>query len=70
LASVAYSVLLGLSSVHQSKQIHRDIKPSNILLDRDGRIKISDFGIARKLEHSISMASTFTGTLTYMSPER
>jgi len=64
------SVLLGLHDVHNSKQIHRDIKPSNILLSRDGNIKISDFGIARKLEHSISMASTFTGTLTYMSPER
>ncbi|GMH60924.1 hypothetical protein TrST_g8755 [Triparma strigata] len=70
LASVANSVLKGLESVHAGKQIHRDIKPSNILLSRDGSIKISDFGIARKLEHSISMASTFTGTLTYMSPER
>jgi hypothetical protein len=70
LASVALSVLSGLAEVHASKQIHRDIKPSNILLDRDGGIKISDFGIARKLEHSVSMASTFTGTLTYMSPER
>ncbi|GMH92212.1 hypothetical protein TL16_g12279 [Triparma laevis f. inornata] len=70
LASVAHSVLKGLESVHNGKQIHRDIKPSNILLSRNGSIKISDFGIARKLEHSISMASTFTGTLTYMSPER
>lgn len=70
LASVAGSVVQGLRVIHDACQIHRDIKPSNILLDRDGRIKISDFGIARKLEHSISMASTFTGTLTYMSPER
>jgi len=70
IASVARCVLRGLEDVHRSKQIHRDIKPSNILLSRDGNIKISDFGIARKLEHSISMASTFTGTLTYMSPER
>jgi hypothetical protein len=70
LASVALSVLSGLAEVHASKQIHRDIMPSTILLDRDGGIKISDFGIARTLEHSVSMASTFTGTLTYMSPER
>jgi len=47
LASVASSVLKGLNEVHESMQIHRDIKPSNILLDREGNIKISDFGIAR-----------------------
>lgn len=70
LAVVARSVLRGLVEMHANHQIHRDIKPSNILLDRQGRIKISDFGIVRELSRTVSLAQTFTGTLLYMSPER
>lgn len=70
LAVVARSVLRGLVEMHANHQIHRDIKPSNILLDRHGRIKISDFGIVRELSRTVSLAQTFTGTLLYMSPER
>lgn len=70
LAVVGRSVLRGLAEMHANHQIHRDIKPSNILLDRHGRIKISDFGIVRELNRTGSLAQTFTGTLLYMSPER
>lgn len=70
LAAVARSVLRGLAEMHANHQIHRDIKPSNILLDRHGRVKISDFGVVRELNRTGSLAQTFTGTLTYMSPER
>lgn len=70
LAAVARSVLRGLADMHAKRQIHRDIKPSNILLDRQGRVKISDFGVVRELNQTGSLAKTFTGTLTYMSPER
>lgn len=70
LAAVAHSVLRGLAEMHAKHQIHRDIKPSNILVDRHGRVKISDFGIVRELTGASSLATTFTGTLTYMSPER
>ncbi|CAM9163195.1 unnamed protein product, partial [Phaeothamnion confervicola] len=70
LAVVARSVLKGLAEMHERHRIHRDIKPSNILVGRDGRVKISDFGVARELNATASLASTFTGTLTYMSPER
>lgn len=70
LAAVARSVLRGLAHMHSKHQIHRDIKPSNILLDRNGRVKLSDFGVVRELTETGSLAKTFTGTLTYMSPER
>jgi serine/threonine protein kinase len=70
LAAVARGVLKGLAAMHAQHKIHRDIKPSNILLDHRGVVKISDFGIARELTATFSVASTFTGTLSYMSPER
>jgi len=69
LAMIADSVLCGLEAIHARKQIHRDIKPSNILLDCKSNVKISDFGIAKEL-NTASLANSFTGTLTYMSPER
>lgn len=70
LAAVGRSVLRGLADMHSKHQIHRDIKPSNILLDKHGRVKLSDFGVVRELTSTGSLAKTFTGTLTYMSPER
>lgn len=70
LAAVARSVLRGLTDMHAKHQIHRDIKPSNILLDRHGRVKISDFGVVREFTGTGSLAKTFTGTVNYMSPER
>lgn len=50
------------------RQIHRDIKPANILLSTDGRVKVTDFGIAASTE--TLGVSSFVGTATYMSPER
>lgn len=50
------------------RQIHRDIKPANILLSTDGRVKVTDFGIAASTE-TVGVSS-FVGTATYMSPER
>ena len=63
LASVARSCLEGLAWLHARKQVHRDIKPSNLLIDHNGRVKISDFGLSRDLNSSEGMANTFTGTL-------
>ncbi len=60
-----------LHSAHASGVIHRDIKPSNILLTRDGRAKIGDFGLA-KLENALALTRTglFEGTSYYVSPEQ
>ena len=61
---------MGLAFIHDRHQIHRDIKPSNLLINHAGDVKVSDFGIVRDLEGTEAKASTFVGTLTYMSPER
>jgi mitogen-activated protein kinase kinase 3 len=70
LASIAYCGLKGLAFLHEHHQLHRDIKLSNMLINRDGLVKISDFGISRDLESTLAKAATFTGTLLYMAPER
>lgn len=70
LSQIAYRILRGLQFIHDRHQIHRDIKPSNLLINHRGEVKISDFGIVRELESTQAMASTFVGTMTYMSPER
>ena len=66
---ITYSVLLGLRYLRENHNImHRDIKPSNILVNTEGDIKICDFGVSGQMIDS--MANTFVGTRSYMSPER
>ncbi len=61
----------GLAFAHERKIIHRDIKPANILIDKDGRVMVSDFGIARALEEvSMTASGMMIGTPYYMSPEQ
>ncbi len=66
----------GIHAAHQMRVIHRDIKPGNILIDKDGRPKIVDFGIAR-IDDDLAGDATFEtgageilGTLAYISPEQ
>ena len=73
--SVATAILrysaLGLAFAHDKKIVHRDIKPANILVDKDGRVMVSDFGIARALEEvSMTASGMMIGTPYYMSPEQ
>ncbi|EGD72769.1 STE/STE7 protein kinase [Salpingoeca rosetta] len=68
LAVITRSVLDGLSYLSKVKVMHRDVKPSNILVNRQGHIKLCDFGVSRELEQSVTR--TFVGTNAYMAPER
>ncbi len=67
-AEVVFSVLNALDYAHKQGVIHRDIKPSNIMLDKNGVVKIADFGIAR-IKGKDTMR-IIRGTPSYMSPEQ
>src|ERR1700675_1600118 len=54
---------------HKRGIIHRDIKPGNIMVNKDGAVKVVDFGIARVLETSKTQTGMLIGTFAYMSPE-
>lgn len=70
LAGMAYQVLWALAYMKHDKRVHRDVKPSNLLINSNGLVKVSDFGVSAELQNSISMCGTFVGTFKYMSPER
>jgi len=60
-----------LHAAHESGIVHRDIKPSNLLLDRDGNLWVTDFGLARCLSDAkLTRTGEFLGTMRYMSPEQ
>jgi len=64
-------VLEGVGAAHAAGLIHRDLKPSNVLIDGDGRPRVSDFGLAKDLgEASLSITGETLGTPHYMSPEQ
>jgi len=61
----------GLKAAHEMNIIHRDIKTENIMITRDGRLKIMDFGLAKfRTDAGITQTKTSVGTLSYMSPEQ
>lgn len=68
---IIIDVLGALSFAHQNGVVHRDVKPENIQLLSDGRVKLTDFGIARlTFEPNITMDGQVFGTPSYMSPEQ
>jgi serine/threonine protein kinase/Tfp pilus assembly protein PilF len=68
---IAKQVCEGLSEAHKLGVVHRDLKPGNIMIDREGNVRIMDFGIARSLkEKGITGAGVMIGTPEYMSPEQ
>ncbi|MBI4583994.1 MAG: protein kinase [Planctomycetes bacterium] len=71
LAEAFAGVADGLQHSHSKGIIHRDIKPSNLILDKDGRLRILDFGLARIAgQESLTRSGEFIGTPLYMSPEQ
>ena len=71
-ASVARDVASALAHAHASGLVHRDIKPSNLMLDLDGKVWITDFGLAKMQDFSQSLSRTgdVIGTPRYMAPEQ
>ena len=69
--NIAKQVGEGLSEAHKLGFVHRDLKPSNIMIDRNGCVRIMDFGIARSIKgKGITDAGVTIGTPEYMSPEQ
>lgn len=63
--------LRGLEAVHRAGIIHRDIKPGNLMLDGSGRVRLMDFGLARRVDRRrFTLAGSVLGTPEYMSPEQ
>src|SRR3954454_2056957 len=71
--AIAYAIEIGraLGAAHAERIVHRDVKPQNVLIDPEGRAKVTDFGIARSLElDGLTAAGRVLGTTDYVAPEQ
>ena len=66
---IAIQVASGIAAAHSHHIVHRDIKPQNIIISRDGKVKVADFGIAKAVSAQ-TMNATAVGSVHYISPEQ
>jgi serine/threonine-protein kinase len=67
---VVLQILRAARYAHQRGIVHRDLKPHNVLIDEDGRVKVTDFGIARAGASDMTETGSIMGTAQYLSPEQ
>ena len=70
IARIMAELLAALQHAHDGDVVHRDIKPANLMLCHDGRLKVTDFGIAKTADSELTRTGELLGTAAYMSPEQ
>lgn len=68
--SIAIQMVNGILAAHDHHIIHRDIKPQNIIISKDGKVKVTDFGIARASSSTQTISTNVMGSVHYISPEQ
>jgi len=68
--SIAIQVANGMDAAHKHNIVHRDIKPQNIIISKDGKVKVTDFGIAKVASSATINTSASMGSVHYISPEQ
>lgn len=67
---ITIQVAQGIAAAHEQHIIHRDIKPQNMIISKDGKVKVADFGIARAVSSQTVNSSAAVGSVHYISPEQ
>lgn len=68
--SIAIQVANGIEAAHAHHIVHRDIKPQNIIISKEGKVKVTDFGIAKATSATTTVSTAAMGSVHYMSPEQ
>ncbi|MDD3362424.1 MAG: Stk1 family PASTA domain-containing Ser/Thr kinase [Hespellia sp.] len=68
--SISIQMATGIEAAHNQHIIHRDIKPANIIISKEGKVKVTDFGIARATTEANTISSNVMGSVHYTSPEQ
>ncbi len=68
--SISIQMVSGIQAAHNQHIIHRDIKPQNIIISKDGKVKVTDFGIARATTSTNTISTNVMGSVHYTSPEQ
>lgn len=68
--SISIQMVTGLQAAHNHHIVHRDIKPQNIIISKDGKVKVTDFGIARATTSTQTISTSVMGSVHYTSPEQ